>query len=232
MTPASAHISVLGQGYVRFIDSMGTDATIIEAARMSTGKGFLGWDPARLCVLCGVRQPPMTLENQVLLCSVTHSNGAFKEHRWGDHKGDANLLEFLYRNQHMTPFEMCDLHLEVYAPIEVFRQWQRHRSFSYNEFSARYAQMPNEHYVPAIERFKPVYSGNKQESSLTVLPGENVQPAELFQLAVAREQESAYEAYEAMIRAGVPKETARINTPVSRFSKMRVKGICGTGSAS
>jgi thymidylate synthase ThyX len=46
---------------------------------------------------------------------------------------------------------------------------------------------------------------------------------EALQLGVAREQESLYKAYEAMLGAGVPKEVARINTPVSRYSVMRWK---------
>lgn len=40
----SVQIDVLDQGYVRLIDSWGSDSSIIEAARMSTGKGFQGWD--------------------------------------------------------------------------------------------------------------------------------------------------------------------------------------------
>ena len=38
-------ISVLDHGYVRFVEKYGSDERIVEAARMSTGKGFLGWGP-------------------------------------------------------------------------------------------------------------------------------------------------------------------------------------------
>lgn len=201
---------VLDRGYVKFIDSMGSEEDIVSAARMSTGKGFLGWEPGRRCVKCGL--------NEQALISSDECNGG--QHRWADHKGDANLLEFLYRNAHMTPFEMVELVVEVKAPIFVFREWHRHRTFSFNEFSARYAQMPDEHYVPAPERFLPVYSQNKQESS--VGPELQTAPQDL-QMELAGEQANIYETYESMLGAGVPKEVARINTPVSRYSRMRAK---------
>lgn len=37
-------IKVLDQGYIKLIESYGSDQSIVEAARMSTNKGFLGWD--------------------------------------------------------------------------------------------------------------------------------------------------------------------------------------------
>lgn len=42
--------------------------------------------------------------------------------------------------------------IEVKAPIFVFREWHRHRTQSYNEMSARYAPLPNENYLPTVER--------------------------------------------------------------------------------
>lgn len=105
-----AEIGVLDHGYVRFIDSMGEDSTIIEAARMSTGKGFLGWGP-RHADNC----PDPTGFKGLGVCCKTQP-------------GDEKLLAFLYEHRHMTPFEMCELHLEVRAPIMVFREWHRHRT--------------------------------------------------------------------------------------------------------
>lgn len=210
----STLINVLDHGYVKLVDSMGSDQSVIESARMSTGKGFLGWEPARRCVVCGTEQS----DNDRTLRCFGAKNDA--EHRWADTKGDASLLEFLYRNQHMTPFEMCELHVEVKAPIFVFREWHRHRTFSFNEFSARYAQMPNEHYVPELERFRPKVSSNKQESGVSVKDGGNVA---LWQEDVKNEQKVVYDNYDVMVSMGVPREVARINTPVARYSKMRAK---------
>jgi thymidylate synthase (FAD) len=208
---------VLDHGYVKLIDSMGNDSTVVEAARMSTGKGFLGWEPAKLCVKCGCHE--CSPEADLGPCGPEGKDA----HRFAQTKGDAHLLEFLYRNKHMTPFEMCELSVEIYAPIFVFRELMRHRTFSFNEFSARYAQMPNEHYVPDLDRFTPKQTGNKQADSARL--NEVVKGRDIVQRdCVEKEQQRLYETYDALINEGVPKEVARINTPVSRMSRARMKG--------
>lgn len=208
------YIPVLDHGYVRYVDHMGWDETIVEAARMSTGKGFLGWQPGYVCNRC--KQSGLT-KDAAPFSNVCSTMG----HDFAEHPGDVKLLEYLYRNKHFTPFEMCELVVEMKAPIEVFRQLHRHRTFSINEMSARYTQMPNEHYVPALERFRPKQTGNKQaDSAEGVKDGGNVA---VWQEEVKNEQAVIYDNYDAMVSLGVPKETARINTPVSRYSVMRWK---------
>ncbi len=142
---------------------------------------------------------------------------------WGtpEEPGDEKLLEFLYKNQHSTPFEFCELAVEINAPIMCWREIQRHRVFSFNEASARYAQMPDLHYVPEQSRFAPKLTGNKQESSKEYVDFSG--DAE-FRTDVQAEQRAVYDFYEEMIEGGVPREVARINTPVSRYSKARMKG--------
>ncbi len=178
-------IHVLDHGYVTLIDHMGTEETIIAAARMSTGKGFLGWEP----------------------------NGT------PEHKGDARLLEHLYANNHHTPFEMCELALEVQAPIFVVREWMRHRTCSFNEMSARYVQMPNLHYVPAIERVQKQATKNKQGSGEAVSGDDAIR----FRNRIINGQDEIYERYEEDISEGIALELARINTTVSRYTRMRAK---------
>lgn len=170
-------IKVLDHGYVRYVAHMGSDEAIIEAARMSTGKGFEGWEK------------------------------------------DARLLEFLYKNKHLTPFEMCELAIEVQAPIMVFREWHRHRTQSYNEFSARYAQMPDLHYLPEPGRVQKQSAANRQGSAEPVSP----QEAEMILGNLRSQQRDVYYAYDQWVQSGVAKEIARLNTPVSRYSKMRAK---------
>lgn len=170
-------IKVLDHGYVKYIDGMGSDETIIEAARMSTNKGFEGWEK------------------------------------------DFNLLEFLWSHKHATPFEMCELALEVQAPIVVFREWHRHRTQSYNELSARYTQMPDLHYLPTPDRIQKQSANNKQGSAEPVDGG----TAQQILSELERQQEEVYETYDAWVGNGIAKEVARLNTPVSRYSRMRVK---------
>src|SRR4029079_8395260 len=126
-------IPVLDYGYVEIIDNWGSDERIIEAARMSTGKGFLGW---------GGGWCPNSPHDTECTCKGTRQNPP----------GDGKLLRFLWEHKHATPFEMGGLVIEVMAPIFVFREWHRHRTQSYNEMSARYTPLPDVNYIPSIER--------------------------------------------------------------------------------
>ena len=52
---------------------------------------------------------------------------------------DENLIRYLLRHAHTTPFEMAEIKFHVKLPIFVARQWVRHRTASINEYSARYS---------------------------------------------------------------------------------------------
>ena len=54
---------------------------------------------------------------------------------------DTNLIRYLMRHRHGTPFEMAEIKIAVRAPLYVVRQWHRHRTWSYNEYSGRYSEM-------------------------------------------------------------------------------------------
>ena len=130
---------------------------------------------------------------------------------------DAGLLEYLYANQHHTPFEMSNLIIEVKAPIFVFREWMRHRTQSFNELSARYTVMPNDHYVPSLERMVRQDQKNKQGSSKDKLDRAH---AARIQKQMEQDQAHLYATYTSAMDGGLVREVARINTPVSRYSKM------------
>lgn len=212
-------IPVLGNGYVKYIDHLGSDESIVEAARMSTQRGFVSWEPYRRCEKCNlIWLEASSREHQpACVASGEHHIREFP-------RGDNGILETMYRDRHMTPFEMCELVIEVKAPIFVFREWHRHRTQSYNEMSARYIQMPDEHYVPPLGRFERKKTGNKQADSLPGTLGPRVHVSlEDMQTGIAVEQEEIYTNYEFLLEQGAPKEIARVNTPVSRLSVMRAK---------
>lgn len=172
-------IQVLDHGYVRFIELWGSDERIIEAARMSTNKGFQGWD------------------------------------------SDEKLLAYLYDHKHATPFEMAGMVIEVKAPIFVFREWHRHRTQSYNEMSARYIPLPDDNYLPSIERIVTgaAPSGNRQAQG-TGTPADATKAQDWLR-AVRAIYQGAQSVYELGLSLGVPKELARLSVPVARYSRMR-----------
>lgn len=199
---------VLDHGYVRYVDHMGGDETVIAAARMSTARGFERWDAGEVCKHCRV---PREKATEIDACP----------HEPTEVPGDAKLLEYLFSNGHTTPFEMCVLQIEVLAPILVWRQWHRHRMASYNEQSARYGPLPDLFYVPSEERLRESFkaSTNKQASGSGASAGHAAGEA----AAIRGEQAASYALYEERIKDGMAPELARLNVGVSIYSKCRVK---------
>jgi thymidylate synthase (FAD) len=247
-TLRDTEIKVFDHGYLKLVDWMGADESIIEAARMSTGKGFSSWLPYYRCKLCEEVDTNFETHSQTGgICTHANNANGTLDHRWERFpKGDAGLLQFLYENRHDTPFEMVELVVEVQAPIMVFREWHRHRTQSYAEMSARYVQMPNLHYIPSIGRIVAASRAhrNKQQGGggelklsprirdlETGIAASIGRPADFSEAQIAahvrhilhQEQQSIYALYEELLAMGIAPEVARIDTPVARYSRMRAK---------
>lgn len=204
--------AVLDHGYLEFVESWGSDERIIEAARMSTGKGFQGWGPR-----CG-RCEGAFLDTDGHRCLTPGCQGGASERKPGDEK----LLEFLHTKKHTTPFEMGGMVIEVQAPIMVFREWHRHRTQSYNEMSARYTPLPDVNYIPSIERLMIGNDGkNKQAGTVAGAAVLTEADAHSFRAGLRLIYQNAEALYQTALANGVPKELARVHLPVGRYSRMR-----------
>lgn len=209
---------VLDHGYVKLIDYMGTDATIVEAARMSTGRGFVSWQNYTRCKTC-----PLIYGNRGHDIFVPGDKSCEHTSIEKFPRGDLGLLEYLFANGHTSPFEFCEVHFEVNAPILVWRQWERHRTQSYNEQSGRYGPLPDLYYLPTEERIAGALkaNANKQAGGKgRVLSPEGI-TARRQGLAV--EQDESRRIYELHLDIGMAPELARVNGLVSQYSKVRVK---------
>lgn len=160
---------------------------------------------------------PLDNEAGIIEAARQSTQGSFRG--W---EKDERLLKFLYNNKHLTPFEFSGMIIEVKAPIFVFREWHRHRVFSFNEMSARYSPLPNENYIPTVERLMlGSKDGNKQAGPVKGSDDLTVERAELFQRNL-RDSNSNFELeYQRSMSRGVPKELARCGMPVGRYSQMR-----------
>ena len=138
------------------------------------------------------------------------------EWRAGEDEGkDVKLLNYLVKNGHTSPFESCQFTFEVKAPIFVLRQWHRHRTWSFNEISARYAELPEEFYVPEMAQITGQSTSNKQMRTDEVHPlAGNMR--ETIELAGSL----AFKTYKELIAAGCPRELARSVLPVGTYSHM------------
>jgi thymidylate synthase (FAD) len=128
----------------------------------------------------------------------------------------AGLINYLMRDRHGSPFEHNQFTFYVSAPIFVFREFMRHRTFSYNEESGRYRRLEPVFYVPGTER-KLVQEG--KPGRYVFVDGSPEQHA-LVEETTRRVCGEAYRGYLAMLEAGVAREVARGVLPVSIYSTM------------
>jgi thymidylate synthase (FAD) len=138
------------------------------------------------------------------------------EWRAGEDDGkDAKLLNYLLKNKHTSPFESCVFTFDVKAPIFVFRQWHRHRTWSFNEISARYAELPEEFYVPEVAQITTQSASNKQMRTDELHP-----EAESMRRRIYDISSDAFIVYKKLIAEGCPRELARSVLPVGTYSHM------------
>jgi len=137
-------------------------------------------------------------------------------------RSDKGLISYLMKNMHWSPFEQVQFTFLVKCPIFVARQWFRHRTFKYNEISGRYSILPDEYYVPSLDRIKAQSKKNKQGSDETGLLSNDMKVA--FQKQITDEQESVRSNYDYFVEEGIAKELARINLPLSQYTEFYCTG--------
>jgi len=132
---------------------------------------------------------------------------------------------------HTSIFEQVVLKLHVKAPILVFRQWHRHRTWSYNEESGRYSVLSDACLKTEPDEWRLQSTTNKQGSEAGDLEwpmsyldaGTNNSYDSARDFLTAQEEEAQREArdtYETRLEFGVSREQARKEVPVSQYSSM------------
>lgn len=135
--------------------------------------------------------------------------------RTGTNEGsDDKLLRSLHARGHTSPFEAMVFTFEVKAPIFVFRQWHRHRTWSYNELSARYAPMQEEFYVPKAEHIG--YQDRKEKQGKTGVH----EYAYRISDEIHNASVTAHDRYRQLLVTGMTREQARLIVPVNTYSRM------------
>uniref|UniRef100_A0A6C0M067 Thymidylate synthase n=1 Tax=viral metagenome TaxID=1070528 RepID=A0A6C0M067_9ZZZZ len=126
---------------------------------------------------------------------------------------DRNLVLYLYRNKHMSPFEQVQLTFHVKCPIFVARQWMRHRTMSFNEYSMRYSNAINECYVPQAlhAQSSTNHQGSNSESAIDA--------NDIMKNKIRTHYEETFKLYDSLIDAGVSREEARCIIPVGCYTE-------------
>lgn len=137
-----------------------------------------------------------------------------EESRTKDADKVQGLINFLYRNQHMSPFEHGQYTFYIKCPIFVAREFHRHRTFSFNEVSGRYSEMKPHFYCvgdsrPVVQKGKIGDYSFEPEHRLNAL-------AYSEQVRIASD---AWVAYIQQKQNGIANEVARMVLPLSLYTE-------------
>ena len=128
---------------------------------------------------------------------------------------DKGLISFLMKERHGTPFEHNAFRFHVKCPVFVAREWFRHRIGSYNEFSARYSEVPNEFFVPDESTIRTQVG---KPGAYTFEPVDDALARSAVEM-ISEVNTKAYEIYSCLVDLGVAKEVARMVLPVSMYTQ-------------
>ena len=127
------------------------------------------------------------------------------------------LIRYLIKHKHWSPFEMVNMCVQIETTRSVAAQILRHRSFSFQEFSQRYAQVAEPAFIPALRR----QDTKNRQNSIADLEQSTVDE---FNIKINSLFELSENLYNEMLLAGVAKECARDVLPLSTPTKMYMNG--------
>ena len=129
---------------------------------------------------------------------------------------DRTLIRYLMRHRHTTPFEMAEIKLRVRVPMDCWRQWIRHRTANVNEYSTRYSEAIDSQQTTLPNEWRAQNTANRQGS------GDCLDVEEIGKSLSAGEhilQCQTRGEYERRLEAGVAREQARKDLPLSTYTE-------------
>lgn len=136
------------------------------------------------------------------------------------------LIAYLVKNKHWSPFEMVDMCVEIVTSRGIAQQILRHRSFSFQEFSQRYAEVTDMEPV----QLRKAGATNRQSSlevfdpTINVDCGNDYVPNQSASSTIEDHLQYSENLYKALLDAGVAKECARFVLPITTQTKIYMKG--------
>lgn len=130
-----------------------------------------------------------------------------------------NLLKYLIKHKHWSPFEMVSMCCEIHTTRAISPQILRHRSFSFQEFSQRYA-IPTDTFATVIPDLRRQDTTNRQ-NSIDDLETERI---EYYNKRIDDHFREAVNLYESLLHSGVAKECARSVLPINTVTRLYMSG--------
>ena len=129
----------------------------------------------------------------------------------------ARLIKYLIKHKHWSPFEMVNMCVEINTTRSIAAQILRHRSFSFQEFSQRYAGVTTKPEPLVVRR----QDSKNRQSSIDDVDAYTTQD---FQIKAQQVYDLSYSLYNEMLEAGIAKECAREVLPLSAPTKLYMNG--------
>ena len=129
------------------------------------------------------------------------------------------LLKYLIKHKHWSPFEMASMCVEIHTTRAIAPQILRHRSFSFQEFSQRYA-IPTDTFATVQPKLRRQDVKNRQ-NSIDDLPSETT---EYYDQRIDDHFRQGVELYESLLHSGVAKECARAVLPLNTVTRLYMSG--------
>jgi len=131
------------------------------------------------------------------------------------------LIGYCIKNEHWSVFEQAYMTLQIETTRGIAAQILRHRSFTFQEFSQRYADSRQLGEIPIPELRR--QDNKNRQNSISDLPGEIINT---FNQKIKRQFDQNKELYEEMLEAGIAKECARFVLPLATPTRIYMTGSC------
>lgn len=131
---------------------------------------------------------------------------------------DEKLIGYMYHNKHTSPFEAMVFTFEIKCPLFIARQWHRHRTWSYNEVSARYTELPDDYYIPDASVIGQQDPKNKQARTFMEEDRNHVNQFH-FRAQLAEHSKNGHALYQEALELGIPRELARTFLSVNTYTR-------------
>ena len=129
------------------------------------------------------------------------------------------LLKYLIKHKHWSPFEMASMCVEIYTTRAISPQILRHRSFSFQEFSQRYA-IPTDSFPTVIPELRRQDLKNRQNSVDDI----EDEKQEYYKDRIDEHFRESVKLYESLLHSGVAKECARSVLPINTVTRLYMSG--------
>lgn len=136
-----------------------------------------------------------------------------------DNPNVEGLLKYLIKHKHWSPFEMASMCVEIHTTRAISPQILRHRSFSFQEFSQRYA-IPTDTFATVLPELRRQDLKNRQ-NSIDDLPSETT---EFLKERIDSHFREAVDLYRYMLDHDVAKECARSVLPINTCTRLYMSG--------